>query len=178
MEQVAVTGIAFHDLFDIEFPFGTGTDKGHLTTKDVPKLGEFVEVMFTQELTDFGHTFIFSTGIEGRTVFFSIELHTAELVDVKRTTETADTFLFKDGRTSVFPFYGNVAEQEQGGEYNQGDQGNQTVNDTFGISLETIHPIRNKMIVFFDVFKIYHKKCYFNIRIGKTILTTFSTIIF
>ena len=156
LEQIAVTGIALHDLFDVEFAFGTGADKGHLPAEDIPKLGKLVKVMFTQEFPDFGHALVFTAGIESGSVFLGIELHATELVNVERTTKTADTFLLEDGRSPVFSFYGNIAEQEQGGEYNHGNQSYQAVDNTFGITFETIHAVWDEMVIFFNVFKIYH----------------------
>lgn len=110
--EVAITGIALHNLVDVELALRTGTDKGHLTTEDVPELGKFVEVVFTKELADLGHAFVLAAGIQGGTCLFGIELHAAKLVDVERTTETADTLLLENGGTAVFALDSNVAEQK------------------------------------------------------------------
>lgn len=154
--EVAITGIALHNLVDVELAFGTWTDKGHLATEDVPELGKLVEVVLTQELADLGHAFVLAAGIQGGTCLFGIELHAAELVDVERTTETADALLLENGGTAVFALDSNVTEQKQGGKDNHGDQGSQTVNNTLGVALETIHSVGDEVVIFFNVFKIYH----------------------
>lgn len=154
--EVAITGIALHNLVDVEFALGTWTDKGHLATENVPKLGKLVEVVLTQELADLGHAFVLAAGIQGGTCLFGIELHAAELVDVERTAETADALLLENGGTAVFALDSNVAEQKQGGKDNHGDQGGQTVNNTLGVAFETIHSVGDEVVIFFNVFKIYH----------------------
>lgn len=115
--EVAITGIALHNLVDVELALGTGTDKGHLAAEDVPELGKLVEVVFTKELADLGHAFVLA---------------------------------------AVFALDGNVAEQKQGGKDNHGDQGGQTVNNTLGVAFETIHSVGDEVVIFFNVFKIYH----------------------
>ena len=70
--EVAITGIALHNLVDVELALGTWTDKGHLATEDVPELGKFVEVVFTKELADLGHAFVLAAGIQGGTCLFGI----------------------------------------------------------------------------------------------------------
>lgn len=154
--EVAITGIALHNLVDVELALGTGTDKGHLATEDVPELGKLVEVVLTKELADLGHAFVLAAGIQGGTCLFGIELHAAKLVDVERATETADALLLENGRTAVFALDSNVAEQKQGGKDNHGDQGGQTVNNTLGVAFETIHSVGDEVVIFFNVFRIYH----------------------
>lgn len=154
--EVAITGIALHNLVDVELALGTGTDKGHLPAEDVPKLGKFVEVVFTKEFADLGHAFVLAAGIQGGTCFFGIELHAAELVDVERATETADTLLLENGRTAVFALDSNVAEQKQGGKDNHSDQGDQTVNNTLGVAFETIHSVGDEVVILLNFLKIYH----------------------
>ena len=34
--EVTVTGITLHDLVDVELPFRTGADEGHITDEDIP----------------------------------------------------------------------------------------------------------------------------------------------
>lgn len=154
--EVAITGIALHDLVDVELALGTGTDKGHLATEDVPELGKLVEVVLTKELADLGHAFVLAAGIQGGTCLFGIELHAAELIDVERATETADALLLENGGTAVFALDGNVAEQKQGGKDNHGNQGSQTVNNTLGVAFETIHSVGDEVVILLNFLKIYH----------------------
>ena len=165
LKQVTVTGIAFHNLVDVILTFGTGADESHLSEEYVPKLGQFVEMVFAQELADLGKTFVLAAGIKGRTVFFGIELHAAELVDIERTSEAPDAFLLENGRTAVFAFYGNVAYQKQRREHDKGDESDEAVHAPFYITFEAVHPVGNVMIVFFYLFKIhkivYKVSCFF-----------------
>lgn len=154
--EVAITGIALHNLVDVELALGTRADKGHLPAEDVPKLGKLVEVVLTKELADLGHAFVLAAGIQGGTCLFGIELHAAELVDVERATETADALLLENGGTAVFALDSNVAEQKQGGKDNHGDQGGQTVNNTLGVAFETIHSVGDEVVILLNFLKIYH----------------------
>lgn len=154
--EVAITGIALHDLVDVELAFGTWTDKGHLATENVPELRKFVEVVLTKELADLGHAFVLAAGIQGGTCLFGIEFHAAELVDVERATETADALLLENGGTAVFALDSNVAEQKQGGKDNHGDQGSQTVNNTLCVAFETIHSVGDEVVILLNFLKIYH----------------------
>lgn len=154
--EVAITGIALHDLVDVELALGTGTDKGHLATEDVPELRKLVEVVFTKELADLGHAFVLAARIQGGTCLFGIELHAAELVDVERATETADALLLENGGTAVFALDSNVTEQKQGGKDYHSDQGSQTVNNTLGVAFETIHSVGDEVVILLNFLKIYH----------------------
>ena len=69
------------------------------------------------------HTGISASLVKGRAELLSVQTHAAELIDVKRATETADTLLPEDSRAAILAPYGDVADQEQGGEYDQGDKG-------------------------------------------------------
>ena len=119
--EVAITGVALHNPVDVEFALRSRSDKGHLAAEDVPELGQFVEMVLTQELADLGHAFVLAAGIQGRACLLGIGLHATELVDVERTTETADTLLLENGRSAVFALDCNVAEQKQRRKDNHGD---------------------------------------------------------
>ena len=94
--EVTVTGITLHDLVDVELPFRTGADKRHITDENIPQLGQLVQMMLTQELTRTGHAGIRTSFVKGGTEFLSVQTHTTELIDMKRTTKTADTLLLED----------------------------------------------------------------------------------
>lgn len=76
-------------------------------------------MMLTQELAHMRHTGISASLVKGRAELLSVQTHAAELIDVKRATETADTLLPEDSRAAILAPYGDVADQEQGGEYDQ-----------------------------------------------------------
>lgn len=71
-------------------------------------------MVLPQELADLRHAIVLTACIEGRTGLFCIELHTAKLVNVERTTETTDALLLENSRATVFTLHGNVTNQEQG----------------------------------------------------------------
>ena len=60
------------------------------------------------------HTGISASLVKGRAELLSVQTHAAELIDVKRATETADTLLPEDSRAAILAPYGDVADQEQG----------------------------------------------------------------
>ena len=65
-----------------------------------------------QKLADFCQTgVVVSAGMaQLGPELFGIHSHCPEFIDVERPAETTDAFLFENGRASVFPFDGNVAE--------------------------------------------------------------------
>lgn len=107
--QITVAGIFFYDLVDIELAFGTGAYESHVSTEDVPELGEFVQMVVAQESADFCHTGVFLTGIEGGAFLLGIQLHAAEFIDIERAAEATDTLLLENGRATVFTLHGNIA---------------------------------------------------------------------
>jgi hypothetical protein len=58
-------------------------------------------------------------------------VHTAEFVDVERLSVQSNAYLFVDGRSAVFPLYGNKAIKEKRGEYNQTDGSQQAIYQSF-----------------------------------------------
>ena len=111
--EIGVAVVVLHDLLDEIFALGTWTDERHLAFQHIPQLWQLVEVMATQELSDFGHTRFVLVLIECRAVFLGIHAHRAELVDVERSSETSDAFLFEDGRSAILTLHGEVANQEE-----------------------------------------------------------------
>ena len=83
--------------------------------------------------------------VKGRAELLSVQTHATELIDVERATETANPLLPENGRTAILAPYGDVADQEQRGEYNQGDKGQKTIPYTLHVTLEGVHPIRDKI---------------------------------
>ena len=67
-------------------------------------------MMLAQELPRTGHTGIRTSLVKGGTEFLSVQTHAAELIDMKRTTETTDTLLLKDRRASILPFYSDITK--------------------------------------------------------------------
>ena len=69
-------------------------------------------MVLAEELADLRHTVVLAAGIERGARLLGIELHAAELINIKGTTETSDTFLLENSRTAVFALHGNVANQK------------------------------------------------------------------
>ena len=67
---------------------------------------------FTQKFSDLSQACFFFMLKKGRSVLLGINPHRPKLVYMERTTKTANSFLFKDSRTSIFSFNGNIANQE------------------------------------------------------------------
>ena len=98
-------------------------------------------MMLTQEPANMGHAGVSTSLVKSRTEFLRIQTHATELIDVERATETADTLLLENGRTAILAPYGDVTDQEQRGEYDQGDKGQKAVPYTLHVTLEGVHPI-------------------------------------
>ena len=139
--QVTIAGITFHDLVDVELSFRTGADKRHITDENIPQLGQLIQMMLTQELAHTGHAGVSTSLVKSRTEFLSVQTHATELIDVERATETTDTLLLENGRTAILAPYGDVTDQAQRGEYDQGDKGQKAIPYTLHVTLEGVHPI-------------------------------------
>lgn len=98
-------------------------------------------MMLTQEPANMGHAGVSTSLVKSRTEFLRIQTHATELIDVERTTETTDTLLLENGRTAILAPYGDVTDQEQRGEYDQGDKGQKAIPYTLHVTLEGVHPI-------------------------------------
>ena len=150
--QVAVAGIGFHNPVDEELALGAGADKCHVAAEHVPELGKLVQVVGVEEAAHLRHAVVPLAGIEGGAVLFGIELHAAELIDVERAAEAPDALLLEDGGTAVFAPHGNVAYQEQRGKNKKRAESQETVDNALGVTLESVHPVGDEMVVFFDGF--------------------------
>ena len=145
--EIAVAGVALHDLVDVEFAFGARADEGHLSDEHVPQLGQFVQMVLAQELADFCQTGVGTALVQGGTGFLRVQAHAAELVDVEGTSEPPDAFLLEDGGAAVLVPDGYVADQEQGREDDQGDGGQQAVAATLHVPFEAVHAVADKAVV-------------------------------
>ena len=105
-------------------------------------------MMLTQELAHMRHTGISASLVKGRAELLSVQTHAAALIDVKRATETADTLLPEDSRAAILAPYGDVADQEQGGEYDQGDKGQKTIPIRFTLRSKAFIPSEIKSVDF------------------------------
>ena len=102
------------------------------------------------------HTGISASLVKGGAELLCVQTHAAELIDMKRTAETANPLLPENGRAAILAPHGDVADQEQGGEYDQGDKGQKTIPYTLHVTLEGGHPIRDKISRFINTLFYKH----------------------
>ena len=145
--EVAIAGIALHDLVDVELAFRARADEGHLADEHVPQLGQLVQVVFAQELAHLGQAGVRTALVQGRAELLGIQAHAAELVDIERTAEAADALLLEDGRPAVLTLHRDVAHQEQGREDDEGHGRQQAVHEALHVSFETVHPVADETVV-------------------------------
>ena len=105
--------VVLHDLVDVELALRAGTDERHVADEHIPELGQFVEVVVTEEHADLGHAGVLLMGEELRPVLLGIHSHGAELIDVERPSEPSDSLLLEDGGSPVLPFHQVVADGEE-----------------------------------------------------------------
>lgn len=113
-------------------------------------------MMLAQELAHMRHTGISASLVKGGAELLCVQTHAAELIDMKRTAETANPLLPENGRAAILAPHGDVADQEQGGEYDQGDKGQKTIPYTLHVTLEGGHPIRDKISRFINTLFYKH----------------------
>ena len=105
-----ITRILFHNPIDVEFAFGTRTDKSHIANEYIPQLGKLIQMVLAKELSYSGQSGILSTRIQGRTKLLRIQPHALELVDIERTSKTTNPLLFENSRTTILPLHGQITE--------------------------------------------------------------------
>ena len=97
-------------------------------------------MMLAQELAHMRHTGISASLVKGGAELLCVQTHAAELIDMKRTAETANPLLPENGRAAILAPHGDVADQEQGGEYDQGDKGQKTIPIRFTLRSKAVIP--------------------------------------
>lgn len=117
-------------------------------------------MMLAQELAHMRHTGISASLVKGGAELLCVQTHAAELIDMKRMAETANPLLPENGRAAILAPHGDVADQEQGGEYDQGDKGQKTIPYTLHVTLEGGHPIRDKISRFINTLFYKHGLIY------------------
>ena len=107
--EIDVARVVLNDLVDVELAFRSWTDKGHVAFEHVPKLGQLIEMMVTEEAADLRHAVIAVVIGQLRAMFLGIHLHASELIDVERFSIHADSLLLEDGGTTIFALYQQIA---------------------------------------------------------------------
>ena len=67
----------------------------------------------SEELSGFRQTVVIVGVAQLGAFLLGIDHHATELVDVERTSETANTFLLVDGRTVLLALDGDIAKKEK-----------------------------------------------------------------
>jgi hypothetical protein len=103
--------------------------------------------MCPQKPTDACHSVIVLMTEKLRTIFFSVDTHTSEFIDCKRSAEAPNALLLEDGRTAILPFDKEVTNKKEGEKANETYRSYAKVKDTFGIPLKFVHPVGNEFTV-------------------------------
>ena len=74
-------------------------------------------------------------------VFFCIDYHAAELIDIEWSAKASDTLLFIDGWSVMTTLDSDVADEEERGEEDEAYECCQEVKQPFDFLLESVHPI-------------------------------------
>ena len=112
--QRLVARVLFDYPFDVELPFRTMADEGHVSLQYIHELRKLVKVMLAQETSYHGQARVVVALVEGRAVQFRVGFHASEFEDVERFAVETDAFLPEYGWASVLTFDGDVACQVEG----------------------------------------------------------------
>lgn len=98
---ISVFGVFFFEFFDEERPFWARPDEAHVSVEDVEDLRQFVQASGTDEFTDFGNARVVFCRQLGAGIFFRIDAHGTEFVDLIFLAEAADADLAVEDGTTV-----------------------------------------------------------------------------
>lgn len=122
---IGVFGVLLFELFDEEGPFWAGPDEAHVAVEDVEDLRQFVQAGGADEFADFGNArVVFCRQLRAR-VFFRIDAHGTEFIDLVFLAKAADTDLAVEDGTAITEFN----SQSDGNGEGQGTDGGHTGHD-------------------------------------------------
>ena len=104
---IGVFRIFFHKLFDEVGAFWSGADEAHVSVEDIPDLRDFIKACCPDEISDFGNARIIFCRQLGAGVFFRINTHGTEFVDIIFFAKTAYPHLTVEDGSMVFQFDGD-----------------------------------------------------------------------
>lgn len=104
---IGVFGVFLFEFFDEERPFWSRTDEAHIAVEDVEDLRQFVQAGGADEFADFGNARVVFRRQLGTGIFFRIDAHGTEFVDLIFLAEAADADLAVEDRAVVFEFDGD-----------------------------------------------------------------------
>lgn len=129
---IGVFGVFFFKFFDEERPFRAGTDEAHVAVEDVEDLRQFVQAGGTDEFTDFGNARVVLRRQLGTGIFFRIDAHGTEFVDLIFLAKAADADLAVEDGTAV----AELDSQCDGNSEGQGTDGSDTGHDDVDSTLD------------------------------------------
>lgn len=129
---IGVFGVFFFELFDEERPFWAGPDEAHVAVEDVEDLRQFVQAGGADEFADFGNAWIVFRRQLGTGIFFRIDAHGTEFVDLIFLAEAADADLAVENGTAV----AELDSQGNGNSEGQGADGSHTGHDDIDSALD------------------------------------------
>lgn len=98
---IGVFGVFFFELFDEERPFWAGPDEAHVSVEDVEDLRQFVQAGGADEFADFGNARVVFRRQLGTGIFFRIDAHGTEFVDLIFLAKASDADLTVENGTAV-----------------------------------------------------------------------------
>lgn len=129
---IGVFWVFLFELFDEVRPFWSGTDEAHVAVEDIENLRQFVEPGGADEFTDFGNARVVFGGQLGTGIFFGIDAHGTEFINLIFLAKAADADLAVEDRTAVAEFDG----QGDGNGERQGTDGSHTGYDNVDGTLD------------------------------------------
>ncbi len=108
---------------------GPGADDAHIAAQDVPRLWHLVEVEPAQHPTDACDAGVVLLGPVQ--VLFGVHAHRAQLDDLERLPEVADTFLAVEEGTAVLQLERDPDERQEDAKGNQPDERGDDVDKPF-----------------------------------------------
>lgn len=103
---IGIFGVFLFELFDEVRPFRSRADEAHVAVEDVEDLRQFVEPGGADEFADFGNARVVFGGQLGTGVFFSIDAHGTEFINLIFFAKAADADLAVEDGTAVAEFDG------------------------------------------------------------------------
>lgn len=123
---IGVFWVFLFELFDEVRPFGSRADEAHVAVEDVEDLRQFVEPGGADEFADFGNARVVFGGQLGTGIFFSIDAHGTEFINLIFFAKAADADLAVEDGTAVTEFDG---QGDGNGERQGADSGDASQDD-------------------------------------------------
>ena len=123
---IGVFGVFLFELFDEVRPFGSRADEAHVAVEGIENLRQFVEPGGADEFTDFSNARVVFGCQLGTGVFFGIDAHRTEFINLIFLAKAADADLAVEDGTAVAEFDG---QGDGNGERQGADSGDASQDD-------------------------------------------------